>query len=249
MNEQLKKLIDLQKIDLKIDEHLQSLNLLPQEIQTKRFQIQECLVHLEEEKKKLIDFQLKKKEKELEVGSCDEKISKNEKELNSIKSNDTYKMMLTEISNTKQSKADLEDIILTIMLEMDQVSAHLKTFEQETKQQQQQIQQEIKQIEDQIQKTKELQSSEENERASFILQVPSDLLMSYEYIRKKKSGSVLAEIRGDICMGCNTTLTQLVLLETKKGKDLIICESCSRILYLTETLNPIAPASAPSPTL
>ncbi len=53
-----------------------------------------------------------KKEKEMELAAREEKIKNNNLELNSVKSNDAYKALLTEIDNAKIEKTAFEDEIL-----------------------------------------------------------------------------------------------------------------------------------------
>lgn len=240
VNADLQKLLELQEIDQKIDGFHIQLENIPREIEEQKTLIQQCLSQIEEEKKKLTNFQLRKKEKEIEVQTQEEKIKKNEKELNSVKSNDAYKALLREIESAKKQKEQIEDEILNIMLETDQVSKELKNFEAESKQKQQKIESEIKEKEEEIKKISGFLEEENKKRNEFAVQIPKDSFARYDFIRNRKRTFAIASIIGENCSGCNTLLTQSTINEVRKGKELVLCDSCSRILFHPATKNPAA---------
>jgi uncharacterized protein len=230
INADLQKLLDLQKIDQIIDGFHAHLEKLPQEIEEKKLLIQQANAQIEEEKKKLTNLQLRKKEKEIEVSTQEEKVKKNEKELNSVKSNEAYKGLLTEIDAAKKQKEQTEDEILTIMLELDQVNKELKGFEVDIKQKQQKIENEIKEKEEEIKKIQGLLEDESKKRNEFAVQIPKDIFTRYDFIRNRKKTFAIATIVGENCSGCHTLLTQSTINEVRKGKELVVCDSCARIL-------------------
>lgn len=234
MKEDIKKLIDLQDLDSKIDAAQAEINSVPLYIEKNRLLIQQIKSGLEEEKKKLISIQLKKKDKEIELASQEEKIKKSEKELNTIKSNDTYRAILNEIENIKKCMSQIEDEILNLMEETDLCSKELKNHEIKSKQNEQELETEILKLENDLQEFNKQLNLEINKKEEFSKQLSGELLSHYNYVRNKKTSKVLAAIIGDACGGCNTLLTQKVINDVLKGKDLISCESCARILYFPE---------------
>lgn len=231
MNDDLKTLLDLQSIDLVIEKIQSRLEQIPVQIEALKAKIKEGQKAVEDEKQKFTQVQLGKKSKELEAGAQDEAISKHEKSLNSLKSNDAYKAMLGEIEAAKKKKSEIEDEILISMEEADRLVKTIKEVESKTKMDQQAIEGEIKTLEGEIQRLKADLDAELKKRNDFVPQVLPDLLSRYDYIRTKKKSQAIAVISGESCTGCNTNLTQNVINQVKKGKELIICESCSRILY------------------
>lgn len=243
INADLQKLLDLQSIDQKIDGYLIQLENIPREIEEKKSLIQQTLNQIEEEKKKLIHLQLRKKEKEIEVQTQEEKIKKNEKELNSVKSNEAYKALLSEIETAKKQKEQIEDEILNIMIETDQTNKDLKNFETEMKQKQGQIESEIREKEEELKKIGGLLEEENKKRKEFSAQIPKDIFSRYDFIRNRKKTFAIALIVGENCSGCNTLLTQSTINEVRKGRELVVCDSCSRILFHPESKNSVPAAS------
>jgi predicted nucleic acid-binding Zn-ribbon protein len=159
-------------------------------------------------------------------------VRKHEAELNSVKSNDAYKALLKEIADAKQIKDQVETEIIEIMLQIDQANLDLKKFEADIKTIQGHLESQIQQKEGEIKKTEGLLEQEKAKREQFSSGISKDFLSRYDYIRTKKKTFAIAKIEGETCSGCNTSLTQSLINEARKGKELVMCESCSRILYL-----------------
>lgn len=56
------------------------------------------------------------------------------------------------------------------------------------------------------------------------------LLSIYHDIRKRK-GTGIAQVRNEVCKGCNMHLPEKIVEKAKQGKSVATCESCGRILY------------------
>lgn len=231
MNDELKKLLDLQEIDLGIEKLEKELELIPIQIDILKSNIRETLAALDSQKQKLTRNQLERKNKELEAAAQDENIAKHEKQLNSLKSNEAYKAMLGEITLARKTKSEIEDGILVLMEEFDLCAKELKTAELENKKTQETIEVEIKKLEDKAFKVKGELETELKKREAFVPCVHADFLSRYDFIRTKKKSRAIASIQGESCSGCNTNLTPSTLNEVRKGRDLLTCESCSRIIY------------------
>lgn len=234
MNEDIKKLIRLQAIDRTMDAIHGDLVELPREIEEKKLMIQQNQTAQEEEKKKLVQTLVKRKEKEIELGSQEEKIRKHEGELNLIKSNASYRTMLSEIENAKKQQNQIEDDILNLMEEADLTSKELKRMEADSLEKKKQYEEEIRQIELRIKEKETNLESETKKREEFCASVPDSILSRYQFIRGKRKSTVLASIVGETCGSCHTMLTQSTINEVRKGKDLVSCDSCSTILYIPD---------------
>ena len=242
MNDELKKLLDLQEIDLGVEKLQKELELIPVQIDALKAKIREALAACDSEKQKLTQNQVERKNKELEAASQDETIAKHEKALNSLKSNEAYKAMLGEIDLARRTKNSIEDSILTLMEEFDVHAKGLKAAEAEAKTSQGAIEKDIRALEEKAAILKGELEIELKKREAFAPSVKADLLSRYDFIRTKKKSRAIAPIAGESCSGCNTNLTPSTINEARKGRDLVTCESCSRILYYS----PAQPQAAPA---
>jgi len=63
--------------------------------------------------------------------------------------------------------------------------------------------------------------------------ISPEVLRRY-YTIKKRCVPPMAMLNGDQCGGCNMALPALIISNAKKGAGVVECETCGRILYITE---------------
>lgn len=64
-------------------------------------------------------------------------------------------------------------------------------------------------------------------------------LAMYDRASKRYPRFAIAELKGELCVGCNVKNRPMVASEARRGDTLVLCEHCSRILY------PVKPATPP----
>ncbi len=79
------------------------------------------------------------------------------------------------------------------------------------------------------------QQSLADEREDLTRGIKEPLLRTYERMRdsRMRSSAVVPVING-VCQGCYMVVTKSVIMELKKGGELILCEHCGRILFLND---------------
>jgi len=80
------------------------------------------------------------------------------------------------------------------------------------------------------------------ERETFATTVPEKIRDRYESIREKKGGVAIVPLSDNSCGGCQMGLTPNIVNEIIKAKVMVLCDSCSRILY-----NPAKPHESETP--
>ena len=60
------------------------------------------------------------------------------------------------------------------------------------------------------------------------------LLETYERVRKGRRGVAVAEVREGFCTACNVRLRPQVYNDIRTNEALLMCESCSRIMFCVE---------------
>ena len=86
-------------------------------------------------------------------------------------------------------------------------------------------------------KEKTLQASLESQkklRQEMIQQVVPEIRERYDLIVQKKQGIGLVKVKGENCGACQLLLRPQILNELRSNSAIILCENCSRILYLEE---------------
>src|SRR5258706_5120570 len=188
-------------------------------------------------KEKAAALLLKKKQLEGEAENQEKLVKKHQAELNSLKSNDAYKAMLGEIEAAKKAQYKIEDYILMAMESLEQTEKDLKNHETQMKIDEAKIKSEIQNLESQKNSLLEESKKKKEERDAFASTVPAPLLNQYESIRRNKGNIAIVPMMNNACSGCRMNLTQNKMIEIKKAKNMVLCDSCSRILYLPPAEN------------
>jgi predicted nucleic acid-binding Zn-ribbon protein len=69
-------------------------------------------------------------------------------------------------------------------------------------------------------------------RDQMVPEVPADLLALYDSLRKRTNGTPVARVAQGMCQGCRLTLSTMELQRARTAQSAIRCSSCKRILYL-----------------
>ena len=233
--EQMRKLLELQKVDAEIYELKRDLQEKPLQLEElqKNFDAQKNKVKSLEDKVRVV--QLARKSKEGDLQAKEGAIIKANSQLSQIKTNKEYTAMLTEIENIKADKSIIEEQILKSYDESDAVAAELQKEKIAFGAEEKKYQAEKKVIEDAIRVCQERIKVLEAERGRNLADVNKPLLIRYEKILANKEGKALVPVvDGHSCGGCYMNVPAQVINEIKKHEEFIYCEMCARILYLKD---------------
>jgi len=231
LKQDLELLFELQNYDIKISDVNKQISLVPSSIEQKNIILEDKKAELSEEKKKYVDLVSLKKEKESLLADKEKAIEKHSMELNTVKSNDTYKALLLEIEKAQADKNILEDELLALMEKVDEESAKIKTAENEFQKFEENIKKEITDIKNNANKLKEEAIALENKREEHKLKVSKSVLSHYERLKEGRDGRGLAIVDGESCGGCGMVLRTQLINQALKGQELVFCDNCSRILF------------------
>jgi len=238
------KIIIFQEFESMINEEERKKKSLIDEIQkeTQDFNSEtQKLKDMEEEHKKCL---IEKKNLENELYQCEESIKKHQIELNSVKKNEQFKALLTEIENLKNKKDLIENKILEIMditerksNEINQKRKNLSIKEKEKDSSIKTKKEEIEKIEKYINDLKSRQDLIKSEikdetikkRLENLLKTKNGLAVVKANI--KKNETLKSNPEEYFCSGCNSKLTSMDISSIRKMNTFAICQNCSRFIY------------------
>jgi predicted nucleic acid-binding Zn-ribbon protein len=176
--------------------------------------------------------------------------------LNTVKflgvfSNGPYRALQSEIDAAKKEKVRLEDQVLVLMEQIENLQKASKAAEQEALKVKADLDGQDRALDAEEAQAKSLVDSKKVERDVFFAGLPADVRFRYEAIQRGRAGFVaVVPINDMVCGGCRTAITPNLLNQVMKGKEIITCEGCSRILYIVPKppAPQAAPDSAPSPS-
>jgi uncharacterized protein len=231
IREQLELLAVLQEKDVIIDRLKDIESSIPKQIEELNNVLELKKNTMNGTKNAINELQLKRKAKELDLETKENEIKKHSMELNSIKTNDAYKALLSEIEGCKKQKDDVESEILDIMEKMENESRKLREEEKQYKEFEAKIRTDGVKLEEDLKKAKAERERLEKERVEFAAQIHKDFLSKYEYVRESKDGIGISNIEGESCTGCHITLRPQIINDVCKEQEIVVCDTCSRILF------------------
>ena len=226
----LEKLVELQRVDLEVARLSAQLEAIPKTIARIDVQLAASRKRVEDARAAIKAGEIAKRQYEQEVGSLNEKIAKFRSQSSSVKTNEQYRALLSEIAHAEGEIATYEEKILGVMLNADSLQAQLAEAEaalkSETVEVDRQKAEASREAEAQRAAAAQLQARSQELRK----QIDASLLSTYDRVLKSR-GFAVAEVLEHRCTACQVLLRPQVLSNIRAGQDVVHCDSCGRILY------------------
>ena len=242
LQEQLRLLYEFQQIDAEILTLDNKLKSVPLKIKKADQQLQIHQQKLQEKQVQLAEAETLQHSKTAELEMEGEQRSKYQAQLREVKSNEEYQALDNQISFVQEKEAEIEDEILSAMLQIDQLNEELaqqqKAFDTEQKKhnaQKAEYEQETKDLKAAIIKW-------QGKQKDFSHQIDSGLIDQYQARFKRYRKGLVSLVVENACGSCHLTIPPQTLQEARKYEQLIRCGSCRLILYIP----PPSPDDAPA---
>lgn len=230
----LAKLVTLQEHDKVIDALLAVIADVPKQVSALQAESNAEKAALAQVKDRHTKLLLKRKEKELDLGKKEEEIKKHSIELNSVKTNEAFRAMQSQIDRCKAEASGIETEILEIMEQGDALAREEKAKAAALKDAEVRIGEKIKVLEGQRAQSEAKLAAEKGRRDAFASGIPSELLTHYDNVRRRRGGVAMARLEGETCTVCRMNQPPQAKVNLSKGRQVVACESCQRILYPSE---------------
>ncbi|HJO55106.1 MAG TPA: C4-type zinc ribbon domain-containing protein [Candidatus Scalindua sp.] len=224
----------VQSLKNKIDELEASQEHRKQDVQKKKALIEEEKALAEKKQEEKVAVQKDIDRKELDLKTNEGEITKFNVQLNSIKTNKEYSALISEIGSKKADMSILEDEILDTMSKLEiakqgfeKATDNLRNEEESLKDLTNSVDAEVKETDTEIEKIK-------GEQKKYIDLLDEHSLANYNRLSNIKGGKAIVPVIGNVCGGCFMNIRTQTLNALMGSKDLVFCQSCSRILYLDE---------------
>ena len=234
--EQIRKLVELQKLDGQIydikrelEEKPAALNALKEEFEAKKAN----LAALEEQNK---NVKKNRDSLELDLKSKEDAVAKANTQLSQIKTNKEYTAKLTEIEGIKADMSIIEEKILKSYDEADAVEASRNKEKALLAEEEKKYAASCKDVEDAVKALEDQKAVLEGQRQQITPGIDKSTLTTYEKTLVNKQGAAIVPVLGAACGGCFMNVPAQVVNEIKMHERLVTCEMCTRILYLEEEL-------------
>ena len=236
MHPQLKSLIELQEVDLRLNAIRERLARFPKRLAEVEARATAARQQVASAKEALTTGQKERKTYELDVEQWKERVKKYRNQSAEVKTNEAYKALLHEIENAEAEVAKAEDRLLERMVSGEEYERTLKAAEVSLKEVEAAVSKERQTIQAEYNAAQKELAAAEAARAAATAAVPENLIDNYERIAKRHGGIALAEIHGESCGQCGVHIRPHVIQQLQRGDhdEFFHCETCTRILYYVD---------------
>jgi uncharacterized protein len=230
---ELNNLISLQAVDLEIKDLMQAQQVLPENLRGLESKLAEIQTIATEKEQELEEIKKLHRQLVSEMEMLDEGITRSRQRLMEIKDNIEYKAMLKEIAFKEDRKDQKETEIIEALDQVKVCGADLAALQQEVTDRQEVLDNLRAEVQADIAEHTEKLHGLEAQRQEFVKVIPKQLLKKYDFIREKRQGIAIAEVRQSVCQACHMNLPPQKFIELQMDKELMTCPHCQRIIYFT----------------
>lgn len=186
---------------------------------------------VEKAKKKLQHNAEDRKKLERDIAVIRDKIAKYKEQMKKVTTNKEYQGFSSEIKFEEANIVGVEEKIIEKMCESDEIMGEIREAEGEYQKVADAFNQQIKDMLSNLEYHKNKLAEETRNRKDLRARVDAMLLKAYDNLYPKKAGKVVSLVQTDFCGVCNIKIRPQVLSEMILSSDVMICESCGRILF------------------
>lgn len=232
MRETLAVLRDLQELDEDLFRVRQELKRLPAERDKRRAEIDDKIQRDTELESESLKLRMQIKEIEDASRASRQRIAKLERE----SANCTDQALLAsyghEIRTLKREISENEEDGLRLVEKSESKDVQSKALKDEISEMEESYAELAINVEQEMGVAQEKADKMETERNDRMgSRVPPDVLKVYEELLEARDGMALAALEDRTCQGCYITVPTNIFVKLSRGRDLVQCPSCSRILY------------------
>lgn len=231
MTADLEKLLELEKVNLEIARLTEEVAALPKTVAAIEAKLAGAKQKVEAAQADIKKHEQAKRALESDIQDRNQKIIKLKEQSSSVKTNEQYKALLSEVDYAEKEIRSFEDKILVNMEEVESLNANLKAAQDELKA-------DAAEVEKEKAHAKSLTAEDEKKLAELRQQrdtirkaVNETTLATYDRVAAKRKGA-LAEAFEQKCQACNVMMRPQRYNELLTTDQLITCDSCGRLLYV-----------------
>jgi uncharacterized protein len=234
VNPDLRNLIALQDLELKITGLQKQFSDIPNVIQGLENELQRIREEYEGHVARSKELGNHRRTLEGQVELNRTKLSRLKEQLMAVKTNKEYTAMLHEIQIAEEAIRGEEDKVLEIMEEMENKEKDLKGTEQEMRKRSAELQESIRKTKDSAPSLESELEKLRQEKVQMESRVGEDLLARYRRIADARKGVALAEAKDELCSACHVRIRPQMYADLLRTDNIHSCDSCSRILFHRE---------------
>ena len=225
------KLRELQEILSKKYEIQTDMEDLPKALATKNELLSRMKQSYVEKNNNFLAVSQKIKELRQKMNEAERSREKYEEQMDQIQTQREYEALDKEIKNSSDKELQYRHDLQREEAHLDDMKLSLEKDELMIEKQEEEVKNEQLKIKSEIDGRKKLLTELKKEEAKITPDLDEEILFKFERIIKSKSGLGIVPIHEQVCTGCHMQLPPQFVNDVRKGKKIMFCPYCSRILY------------------
>lgn len=222
----------LHRCDREAEQLARQREQIPEEIARTEAAVRAAREAVEAERRALETAEHTRREKEAELQDCEARRTKYQGQTAMVKTNEEYTALLAEIDGVTHRISTVEDEILSAMEKIEELTAHLATFERDQKAEEERLEARIGELRERLVEVGREIETRDAMRDEILGGLPSEARLWYDRSRKGR-GSGTSMIVGRACGACHRdipyeTINRVLASEVQS------CHNCGRLLVMPD---------------
>jgi len=231
---ELEKLVDLQKTDTNIRKLKKAIETAGQRRATIEQEFEKHAFSIREIQGRRDTLTSDRTELERQIAENKTYKERAERNLKHAQNQKEYETAMREIDALQKQIAVYEAQIIEKMTAAEEVEKELESRADEINTLDAKREEAFKEFDAELEKNETELAAETKKREAVFTTLPAQLASVYNRLaQRSRDGIAVAEVTNGSCSACFMSLRPQMQVEVKRGDQIITCESCTRILYIS----------------
>jgi uncharacterized protein len=232
MNEELIKLVTLQKFDKEINDINKHIKGSSDKLEEDRKRLAKAKEQLEEKNVSLKAKKLESEKIDSFITSSEDNYKSYNYQLMQIKDEKAYDSMKMQLENTRMEIEEKENQGIDILNEIEELEKTISLYTEKINAEDERIQGVQTEIDKEIKERSQEIEGIQSKRDEYAKQIDEKILKHYEKLLGLPDSKAIVELDGRSCTGCYSEATLEDIENIKLQNSVVTCNVCGRILYI-----------------
>jgi predicted nucleic acid-binding Zn-ribbon protein len=238
MLETLRRLQDLERQAAALRADLEAVDARRREIEAP---VQEAQAALDVVTATIEDRQTRRRAGDRDVAMLQQRLTKFRQQLMAVTNGREYEAVQHEIATVEGELKAREDETISLLFELDELTSRADQARRTLAARKDAAGVALAGEANETQRHRLDLAAVEGSIAALRPTIDPPTLSMYDRASRRYPRYAVAELKGDLCVGCNVKNRPMLASEVRRGEKLVLCENCTRILY---PVKPVAPGQA-----
>ena len=235
--EQLRRLQDLERQAAALRADLDAVEQRRRQIEAP---VEEAQTALDTLTRTIEDRQAQRRTGDRDVATLQQRLTKFRTQLMAVTNAREYEAVQHEIATVEGELKGREDQTISLLFELDELGPQAEQAQKVLAERRDAAGVALAGLADDTQRHKLELAAVEGSISALRPTLDGAALALYDRTAKRYPRAAIAELKGDLCVGCNVKLRPMLASEVRRGERLVQCENCTRLLYVTKAAVPPA---------